>query len=101
MKKQPYHSQFYLVFLPLRRTLQLSKPLTLPAFRREWKKVTLKQSGGIGTQGPAGKDGYTPIKGKDYFDGKDGANGTGSGGGSLTPGNNYKRRFYQGINKSQ
>lgn len=28
-----------------------------------------------GAPGPAGKDGYTPIKGVDYFDGKDGAPG--------------------------
>lgn len=29
-----------------------------------------------GPQGEPGKDGYTPIKGVDYFDGKDGKNGT-------------------------
>ena len=28
-----------------------------------------------GAPGPAGKDGYTPVKGVDYFDGKDGAPG--------------------------
>lgn len=28
-----------------------------------------------GPVGPAGKDGYTPVKGKDYFDGKDGKDG--------------------------
>ena len=28
-----------------------------------------------GIQGEKGQDGYTPVKGKDYFDGKDGADG--------------------------
>jgi hypothetical protein len=32
-------------------------------------------AGPIGETGPKGEDGYTPIKGVDYFDGKDGANG--------------------------
>jgi hypothetical protein len=31
--------------------------------------------GDTGAQGVAGQDGYTPIKGVDYFDGKDGING--------------------------
>lgn len=38
--------------------------------------ANLKGETGLqGIQGIAGKDGYTPIKNVDYFDGKDGANG--------------------------
>lgn len=38
-------------------------------------KVLQGPKGDTGPQGPAGKDGYTPIKGKDYFDGVNGKDG--------------------------
>ena len=37
--------------------------------------VQITESGPRGLQGIPGKDGYTPVKGVDYFDGKDGAPG--------------------------
>jgi len=38
-----------------------------------WKAVV---GGAIGTPGPPGADGYTPVKGVDYFDGNPGATGS-------------------------
>ena len=35
------------------------------------------KEGAQGIQGPKGDDGYTPVKGKDYFDGEKGEDGTG------------------------
>ena len=34
--------------------------------------ITSNGGGSAGSQGVSGKDGYTPVKGVDYFDGKDG-----------------------------
>ena len=41
------------------------------------QKASLKgDKGDKGDPGTNGKDGYTPVKGVDYFDGEDGKNGT-------------------------
>lgn len=46
----------------------------------EWNGTVLTVTSASGTSsadlvGPRGADGYTPVKGKDYFDGKDGRDG--------------------------
>ncbi|HZJ99387.1 MAG TPA: hypothetical protein VFC79_05250, partial [Tissierellaceae bacterium] len=43
--------------------------------------VQITESGAKGDKGDQGKDGYTPIKGVDYFDGEKGAPGTTAWGG--------------------
>ena len=57
---------------------------TLPIWAQlssEWED--LKKSGFVGPPGKDGKDGYTPQKGIDYFDGKDGTPATHSWSGTV------------------
>ena len=54
--------------------IDLSSYATKEHVAAEVEKIELTP-GPAGPQGEPGKDGYTPIKGVDYFDGKDGAQG--------------------------
>ena len=57
----------------LAKILQKSLSTKSPSIARELVELEEKILNGV--QGEKGDDGYTPIKGKDYFDGKDGEKG--------------------------
>jgi hypothetical protein len=51
-------------------------PVVKDALPDTLKALADSPGGIVGPTGPAGEDGYTPVKGVDYFDGKDGAAST-------------------------
>ena len=62
-----------------------TSPVTTPTLKYLWNCEKIEYTDGtadildpalMGTHGEQGSDGYTPIKGVDYFDGTDGADGT-------------------------
>jgi hypothetical protein len=59
-----------------------------------WKAVA---GAALGTPGPPGADGYTPVKGVDYFDGQDGAQGPSGNDGAQGPSGNDGGLGSQGI----
>ena len=60
----------------LAKILQKSLSTKSPSIARELVELEEKILNGVqGEKGEKGDDGYTPIKGKDYFDGKDGEKG--------------------------